>query len=187
MHGVKIHNGRSWWRLSQVWRKFAVKSTWLRFQKMHFRPGTKTVLAITPSRGFRGRQRLIPGTKWMSLPILQPSSVFLSHFYLRVLSDTSGPVGAAASVAGTGCCLECETFVACLQGSTWKIDLHTVWNWLAAWQKTTIVSICVRLQVWTVISATSQLLEHWQHDPSSCSLGILKLHLGMLQRTKDDP
>lgn len=58
-------------------------------------PGTKTVLAITPSRGFRGRQQLILGTKWISLPIF-PSSVFLSRFHLRVLSDTSCPVGAAA-------------------------------------------------------------------------------------------
>lgn len=48
-------------------------------------PAQKTVLAITPSRGFRGRQGWILGRKWMCLPSLQPSSVFLSRFHLRYI------------------------------------------------------------------------------------------------------
>lgn len=188
MHGVKTHNGRSWWRLSQVWRKFADTSTWLRFQKMHFRPGTKTVLVITPSRGFRGRQRLILGTKWMSLPILQPSSVFLSRFHLRVLSDASRPVGAAASAVGTGFCLECETFVAYLQGSTRTIDLHTV---------KLIGSLTESYYCVSYFRSELCFLPHhncWNTGKMTLraglcfpTLGVLKLHPGMLQRTKDDP
>lgn len=165
--GGGIHNGRSWWRLSQVWRKFAEKSTWLRFQKMHFHRGTKTVLAIAPSRGFRGRKQLILGTKWISLPILQPPSVFLSRFHLRVLSDTS------------------------VQRPPSWVQV-SVGHWLGAWQKTTTVSICVADFRSELFSATSQLLEHWHDDPPELvfvypTLGVLKLHPGMLQRTKDDP
>lgn len=128
-------------------------------------PGTKKqVLAITPSRGFRGRKQLIWGTKWISLPILQPSSVFLSGFHLRVLSDTSSPVGAAASVVGAG--------------FWWALIGSLAENYYC-------VYLCRRLQVWTVLChiTTAGTLARWPPEPVFVypTLGVLKPHPGMLR------
>lgn len=106
-----------------------------------------------------------------------------------MLSDTSRPVGAAPPVVGAGFCLECETFVAYLHGSTWKIDLHTVKLIGSLTENYYCVYLCGRLQVWTVSCriTTAGTLAKWPFQLCFPTLGVLKLPPGMLQRTKDDP
>lgn len=67
MHGVKIHNGRSWWRLSHVWRKFADKFTWLRFQKTAFPPRHKNGFSRRAQSWLWGRATVDSGDK-MNFP-----------------------------------------------------------------------------------------------------------------------
>lgn len=170
MHGVKIHNGRSWWRLSHVWRKCARCFTWLSFQKMHFCPGRKTVLVITPNSSFRRRVKMNLPSYFaaflcvsVSLPSLDAALYIMSCHVLcrgyRVLFGMRDICRVSSRFNTENWVKNCMKLFGSLTGNYY------------------CVYPCHRLPVWTVSSTTSQLLEYWHKWPFRSSWAVVSPHL----------